>query len=279
MALLGGVWLFSEKEGTEARYLALQASTKPKKSGHTQQSRKGVVKEIWSGDNYARVESKSGEVFCFQKNNDLEILELLDTVTCLIHERIPEKNLQTVRYLTADQALYDYSTGDLKAERGKIWHYEPVEVNREPKTLLFSASAEMIHFVLTAAKLELKNKVLFNLEGEGEIVANQGVLEFDGFALKEVKLEGAIQLTHASGDQFALAEKLTYYPDQQLKILEGVEKPVLFYDKEHDFQLAAWTVFAQKNPETGKETFRGRGDVQFVFGTDQIDRLKEYFTW
>lgn len=80
-------------------------------------------------------------------------------------------------------------------------------------------------------------------------------------------------------EQYAIADKVTYFPDEELMILEGKENKVLFYDKKRDMQLSAKTVHATRNKETKKEAIQGKGDVRFVFGHDELEKMRNRFRW
>lgn len=77
--------------------------------------------------------------------------------------------------------------------------------------------------------------------------------------------------------QYALADEMTYYPPEQLAILESKDSPVLFYDKLRDMQLSARTVRASQDPTTKKESVQGVGDVRFVFGPEELEKIKHHF--
>ena len=77
--------------------------------------------------------------------------------------------------------------------------------------------------------------------------------------------------------QYALAEVVFYYPQEQLMILEGNRHHVLFFDKIRDLQLSAPSVRAQRDPVTHKESIQGVGAVRFLFGPEELERIKQRF--
>lgn len=78
--------------------------------------------------------------------------------------------------------------------------------------------------------------------------------------------------------QYALADKVVYDPNQQLVILEGIDQNrVLFFDKLRDMQISAKTVHAKRNPETQTDSIEGKGDVRFVFGQQELNKIKQRF--
>jgi hypothetical protein len=79
------------------------------------------------------------------------------------------------------------------------------------------------------------------------------------------------------GSQYALADEVTFFPQEQLTILESKNGKVLFYDKQRDMQLSARKVRAQRDPLTKKESVQGIGDVRFVFGPEELEKIKQRF--
>jgi lipopolysaccharide export system protein LptA len=77
--------------------------------------------------------------------------------------------------------------------------------------------------------------------------------------------------------QYALADEVTYFPPEQRMVLEGRQNRVLFYDTLRDVQLSARSVCAQKDRVTQKESVQGIGDVRFVFGPDELEKIKTRF--
>jgi hypothetical protein len=77
--------------------------------------------------------------------------------------------------------------------------------------------------------------------------------------------------------QYALADEVHYFPKEGSTILEGKKNPVLFYDHQRDMQLSAYTVRAERDPITKKETIHGVGNVRFTFGPEELEKIKERF--
>lgn len=77
--------------------------------------------------------------------------------------------------------------------------------------------------------------------------------------------------------QYALADEVAYYPEEQVMVLEGKKARVLFHDKLRDMQLSARQVRAQRDPKTQKESVQGIGDVRFLFGPDELEKIKHRF--
>jgi lipopolysaccharide export system protein LptA len=77
--------------------------------------------------------------------------------------------------------------------------------------------------------------------------------------------------------QYALADELCYFPQEKLTILTGKQSRVLFYDQERALQLSARTVHAQRDPVTKKESVHGVGDVRFIFGPEELEKIKHRF--
>jgi lipopolysaccharide export system protein LptA len=120
----------------------------------------------------------------------------------------------------------------------------------------------------------------------GEIYADKAQVDYkeENSSLKATKitLSDNVRLVNIGtsekpASQYALADEVYYFPEEQLTILEGKKNRVLFYDKQRDLQLSARTVRAQRDPVTKKETVQGVGDVRFVFGPDEIEKIKQRF--
>lgn len=95
----------------------------------------------------------------------------------------------------------------------------------------------------------------------------------------KVRLVNNVSLINLQCDQYALAERVTYYPKEQLMVLEGKENRVLFFDKQQNMQISAHTVRAKRNLETHKDSIQTVGNVRFMFGPEELCKLKERFQW
>ncbi len=94
----------------------------------------------------------------------------------------------------------------------------------------------------------------------------------------KITLTGSVCLSRMDeNEQYALAEKVEYFPEHERMIFTGTKERVLFFDKKRDIQLSAFSVIAEKNPETKRESVRGVGDVRFVLGQEELIQLKERF--
>lgn len=120
----------------------------------------------------------------------------------------------------------------------------------------------------------------------GKILANVAVVDYIEVAGKihpvKVTLEGDIQLINYGSPakpalQYALADSLIYYPETQAMLLSCEKGTVLFFDEKRHVQMAAKQVWAERNPETQKEAIQGIGDVRFILGPEELERLKLRF--
>lgn len=102
----------------------------------------------------------------------------------------------------------------------------------------------------------------------------QGTLEATKVTLYENVRLVNLGSVEKPASQYALADEVCYYPQEQLTILEGKNSRVLFYDQLRDMQLSARSVRAQKDPVTKNETVQGIGDVRFVFGPEELEKIK-----
>lgn len=115
----------------------------------------------------------------------------------------------------------------------------------------------------------------------GEIYADQAFVDYSEvegqLVVTKVTLQGNVQLVKSEPTpQYALADVVFYFPNEQLALLEGRQRRVLFYDTEHDMQLSAWSVRAQKDPITQIEHVKGEGDVRFIFGPEELAKIKHH---
>lgn len=117
----------------------------------------------------------------------------------------------------------------------------------------------------------------------GEIYADKAQVDYreinGSLEATKITLSENVRLVNLSTDaaQYALADEVSYFPEKQLAVLEGKQSKVLFYDQERGMQLSARTVHAQKDPVTQKETIQGIGDVRFVFGPEELAKIKQRF--
>lgn len=120
----------------------------------------------------------------------------------------------------------------------------------------------------------------------GEVHAERAKIDYrevDGkLEATKISLFDNVRLIHSEdeaqpGSQYALADEVFYFPQEQLTILEGKTQRVLFYDTLRDMQLSARTVRAQRDPITKKESVQGVGDVRFVFGPEELEKIKGRF--
>lgn len=121
------------------------------------------------------------------------------------------------------------------------------------------------------------------IDKRGEIRADRATMDFRDHEGEiqptRVTLLGNVQLIYSEENQYALAEQVTYFPDQQLMVLEGKENRVLFFDKARNMQLSAYEVRAVRDAETKKDSIQGVGDVRFLFAQEELTKLKERFRW
>lgn len=139
-----------------------------------------------------------------------------------------------------------------------------------------------LDYTLKTSRFTGTPQIRYN-DKRGEMRADRAIMDFrDQEGEIEptcITLLGNVQLIYAEENQYALAEQVTYFPDQHLMILEGKENRVLFFDKERNMQISAPEVRAVRNPETKKDSIQGMGDVRFLFAQEELSKLKERFRW
>ncbi len=112
----------------------------------------------------------------------------------------------------------------------------------------------------------------------GEVWADEAYVDYTqtegSIKPSKIRLIDNVQLIYLESDQYALADLVTYYPEEKLTILEAKEgNRVLFFDKGRNMQLSAPCVHATR------KKIQGIGDVRFVFGQDELSKLKGHFKW
>lgn len=119
----------------------------------------------------------------------------------------------------------------------------------------------------------------------GKVLADSATVDYaesnkGSLQATRVTLMRNVRLIYLESDQYALADLVTYYPEKKLMVMEGRENNrVLFFDKKRNMQLSAHTIHAERNVVTGKDSVQGVGDVRFIFGEEELTKLKERFQW
>lgn len=124
----------------------------------SQQTRTGVCKHIWYQDStplYIRIASQESELFFFKHTHQIEVIEELGKVACLMQEElyyVGDQPMQRVRYLEAEKACYNYNSHLFTAEEAQLWKYQ-LEGHTPPDTIeglkpLMQAQAKSVEFTL-----------------------------------------------------------------------------------------------------------------------------------
>lgn len=125
----------------------------------------------------------------------------------------------------------------------------------------------------------------------GEMAADQVLIKYDRtnqqFKPKTIELEGHVQIFNrfnghvqesSSVLQYALADRLEYYPELQEMVLTGKnDQRVLFFDKINSLQMSAPGLKIHFDQSTRKESVQGMGDVRFTFIEQEFNQLKTRF--
>ena len=183
----------------------------------------------------------------------------------------------------------EHEMGELFAERATLTKDEEKQSKfdfpwiRLEKNVRFHLVQNRKLFCSTASCDYLEKKAfveggLHYSDEHGEIYAKSGIIDYvDDEKLRPVKvtLIGDVQIVNGKKEQYALADKVEYFPDLELMVLTA-EKHVLFYDKERGMELAAKEVRAKRDDE-GQESVQGMGDVRFTFGAGEFEKLQGKF--
>jgi hypothetical protein len=168
IALLLGIAIFPIRERDYAYYEELLKSSNPPSEeallSYSQQKREGVCKQIWYQDTtplYFRIDSAESELFFFRQANQIEVIEQLGDVDCLMQEELyyeEGKPMQRVRHMKAIRACYNYNTHLFVAEEVKLWKYQlpghspPTHIDETNPVM--RATAHSVEFTLHGNKLD-----------------------------------------------------------------------------------------------------------------------------
>jgi hypothetical protein len=131
---------------------------------YSQHRREGVSKQIWYQDDaplYFRIDSAESELFFFRQEGQIEVIEQLGSVACIMQEELfyeGEVPMQKIRYLEAEHACYNYNTHLFVARDVKLWKYQ-LEGHTPPAKIehinpLMRATANSVEFTLQGKKLD-----------------------------------------------------------------------------------------------------------------------------
>jgi len=99
----------------------------------------------------------------------------------------------------------------------------------------------------------------------------------DQWEATHVLLIGHVKMVNDEQTQFALADRVEIFPQEKVMVFEAhTGERVLFIDRVKNMQLAAHKVRAERGD---KDLVQGYGDVRFVFGTEELEKLKTQFSW
>ena len=145
----------------DTTYAALVKSSEPKEMRtYCQQFRDGVTKRVW-GEQCCQIESNHSELFFFSSHGDVELIEELDALTCIVQEECffkKGKPYQVVRLLEAKEASFNYNTQVLTAADVQMWSYElpghkpPSSIDADP---LMEGQAKTIELQLKGKRIDV----------------------------------------------------------------------------------------------------------------------------
>lgn len=119
------------------------------------------------------------------------------------------------------------------------------------------------------------------IDAFGEIYADEGELDYEGKALKQMKMEGKVFMAHAPPGKedrsYAYADKVTYDPETKEMVMEGDR--VLIYDRVNKMEVSAPKLRVRRDQDTKKDRIKGEGDVRFTLDEKEFEMLKERFKW
>lgn len=117
----------------------------------------------------------------------------------------------------------------------------------------------------------------------GNVAADRVIIMYkeqeEKLAISHLRLQRSVALRSADSpsSQYALADELDYDPETDSLELKGFQNRVLFFDTQKQIQISTKTLHAQKKEQSGRWSVQGKGDVRFVFGEEELTKIKEKF--
>lgn len=205
--------------------------------------------------------------------------------------------------LLTGQVLVENSLGKIIAQTAQLKRDEHgiskidfpfIELNENVSAQLYNGSILHCHHVsinydsLSGIFYGNDTTQVHYCDDMGEIYANQAQISYAYIngeykpvkitLIDQVQLINHMKAQEKSQRQYALADRVEYFFDQEEMILQANEgKRVLFFDPVKDMQLAARLVKGHRNYQTGNQAIQGIGDVRLTFKQDELDKLKKSF--
>jgi hypothetical protein len=164
-----GFLIFPSRQKDYTAYEALLASSHALQTHvniSSQQKRGEVSKRIWYQEEtplYICIKSPQSELFCVQHDHQIELIEKLQDVICIMQEELYYEGeggqpMQKVRYMEAQNSSYSYKTNLFVAEEVKLWKVQ-LEGHDPPAVIslanpLMAATAKRVEFTLKGNALD-----------------------------------------------------------------------------------------------------------------------------
>jgi hypothetical protein len=120
----------------------------------------------------------------------------------------------------------------------------------------------------------------------GEVQADEASIHYQlvnsELEVEHITIQGNVYIVnHAPFDpndqtpvlQYAKADRVDFYPQDQLMILTGEGRRVLFFDKLNNIQVSAPAIRMCRDKVTGKDSFQGVGDVRMRLIGQEMESL------
>lgn len=109
------------------------------------------------------------------------------------------------------------------------------------------------------------------------VEAESGVLFYEEpFRPERLVLQGNVQLHSLDKASFALADRMTYYPESRTVVLVSTfPKRVLFW--QDSFRLSAPEVHIRRDPLTQEEEVNGIGEIRCLFTLEEEEQAKTIY--
>ncbi len=224
----------------------------------------------------ATLTPRRGERVIYQS----EGLRLANTGVVIIHLS-PEDSLKEPLALTADGETTVLIGSPEAGKRQQMVAYGPIHVDHVAKKITISSPVDNRGIVSRAKQVHFS-------DGLAEMHSDRLIIDYTPIAERlqpslvtafgNVCLKGHLADT-GRGDiaQYALCDKLEYWPSQQRLLLASKPGRAAILDRANGIAVSAPAVEMRRNTAGDKPIIRGLGDVRFTLLDRDYQRLRERF--
>lgn len=187
-------------------------------------------------------------------------------------------NLHQIERLRTQGPTHLVLEGESPGELRELYCFDGVDIDNK-QFLVHMHSPTKNGAVVAGKQLRYRDKV-------GEIQADTATIYYQlvnsDLEVDRIVIEGNVYIVnHASFDpadptpvlQYAIADKVEYFAQDQVMMLSSQGRRVLFFDKLNNIQVSAPAIRMSRDRLTGKEAVKGLGDVRLRLIGQEMDRL------